>query len=447
MLVFANHRGRDDQTGRWVHQLRDWSGAAIPGNMMYPPIEMLYAASYLKKHGHSVDLVDGNAKHQSQEETVAEIVSKKPDYVATVSGWFSLNNDLEFFRAIKNAIPGCKTIMAGPNVTLEPDLALRSPHIDFVALGEFIDGINEILTGSLSRNVAYRDKGEIRVEPMVPIEPLDRIPFADWSLIDPSLYWVPFTRNNPFALAVTGVGCPHSKCTFCHQESYWGKAHRSHSAKYVIGEMDHLISLGFREVIYRDQCFAARREVVEALCRHLIDLGSPVTWRASTRVDRMDPELLGLMAEAGCYQLSFGFESFSDAALNWCNKGATVADGDRVARWTKEAGMELSGGFITGIPGEEVHSTREVLRLVRRRKIDFPQFFLLSLIYDREKRRFVPLHEDQAVLKRNQKKMRRLMLSFYLDPRYMVSQAHRILTRDGLSRIPDLFLDFLRYFW
>ncbi|MBI5527332.1 MAG: radical SAM protein [Deltaproteobacteria bacterium] len=444
-IIFSNHLGHIDGSGRRTHLLRDWSGAMIPGNIVYPPVEMLYAAAYLRAHGCEVGLVDGNARHLSRARTVAEIKKGRPDCVLTVSSWFTLHDDLAFFRAVKEAMPGCLTIVAGPNVTLEPALALRSRDVDYVALGEFMDGAREIMSGRPRQNAAYREDGRVVVTPSVPIEPLDRIPFAAWDLVDRSLYWVPFGKRHPFALALAGVGCPHAKCTFCHQASYFGEPYRPHSPGYVIAEMDCLISMGFREVIYRDQCFTACRGTVEALCRHLIARGRPVTWRVSTRVDRVDRELLALMASAGCYQVSFGFESLSDAALARCRKGVTSADGERAASWAKEAGLELSGGFIVGLPGEEQRPTREWLRLIRRRGVDFLQVFPFNFVYDAERRRFHPYFEGSEILRENRRRQRELLLSFYLDPRYLAGQARRVIAREGFKRLPDFFLDFLRY--
>ncbi len=446
-LVLSNHWGRMDATGRRTHLLRDYSGANIPGNILYPPVEMLYAASYLRARGHEVALVDGNARHLSTREAVAEIAALAPDCVATVSSWFSLEHDLELLRQAKAATPGCVTVMAGPNVTLDPASALGPGGADVVALGEFMVGLDAVLSGRMDAGVAWQDGASLTVYPDRPVDPLDRVPFAAWDLVDPARYWVPFARRRPFALARTGAGCPHGRCRFCHAVSYFGEGHRSHSAEYVVQEMDRLISLGFGEVIYRDQCFTARREVVEALCRHLIDRGAPVTWRASTRVDHVDAELLQLMARAGCYQLSFGFESFSDDALSWCDKGATAEQGRRAARWARAAGLELSGGFVVGIPGERGLSPAQVRRQIRALGIDFPQFFTLTHVFDREGERFVALHRPgDAAPARDRRRMRRIALGFYLDPRYALRQARRVASARGLREVPGFFLDFLRYF-
>ena len=362
MLVFANHLGHLDATGRHTHLLRDWSGAMISGNILYPPMEMLYAAAYLRRQGCDVALVDGSVRHWPHHRTIAAVLAHRPSHVITVSGWYNLQDDLAFLGALKTAAPQVRTILAGPNVTLDPAAALASPAVDYVALGEFVDGGDEIVSGRLARNVAFRADGGMMVRPFAPLDPLDRIPFAAWDLVNPRDYWVPFARRYPFALALTGVGCPHGQCAFCHQVSYFGEAHRSHSAGYVTEEADRLLARGLREIIYRDQVFTARRDIVEALCRHLIARGRPLTFRISTRVDLVDRDLLALLAAAGCYQLSLGLETFSDAALAWCRKGATVADGARAVGWAKEAGLEVSAGIIVGLPEDEPFSVRRISR-------------------------------------------------------------------------------------
>jgi hypothetical protein len=110
MLVFANHLGHLDATGRHTHLLRDWSGAMISGNILYPPMEMLYAAAYLRRQGCDVALVDGSVRHWPHHRTIAAVLAHRPSHVITVSGWYNLQDDLAFLGALKTAAPQVRTI-------------------------------------------------------------------------------------------------------------------------------------------------------------------------------------------------------------------------------------------------------------------------------------------------------------------------------------------------
>jgi len=71
-----------------------------------------------------------------------------------------------------------------------------------------------------------------------------------------------------------------------------------------------------------------------------------------TRVDTVDFSLLHLMARAGCKAVYVGFESGSDKMLEVYNKGTTVEQNKRFARWAHKAGIKVAASMIFGHPLE-----------------------------------------------------------------------------------------------
>ena len=72
------------------------------------------------------------------------------------------------------------------------------------------------------------------------------------------------------------------------------------------------------------------------------------------------------MKRAGCHQVFLGFESGCDDMLRRINKGETVADLERGALLLKEVGINISIGFIVGLPGETQDSVNKTIALANR---------------------------------------------------------------------------------
>ena len=86
-------------------------------------------------------------------------------------------------------------------------------------------------------------------------------------------------------------------------------------------------------------------------------------WSCLSRVDGMDPATVRTMREAGCTRVYLGLESGSQTTLALMNKRATVEDGISAARLFAGSGIEVSGFFIVGYPGETESSIEETFAL------------------------------------------------------------------------------------
>jgi len=139
-------------------------------------------------------------------------------------------------------------------------------------------------------------------------------------------------------------------------------------------EIDELVTrYHMREIVFRDDTFTWDRERVIELCLGMIARGYDLTWRAFGTVDTVDPELLSLMATAGCTQICYGFESGDDRILRKTGKGTTVAQGYEAVAATKAAGIEISGTFIVGLEGDTPESIQRSIRFAKETDLDYVQ--------------------------------------------------------------------------
>jgi radical SAM superfamily enzyme YgiQ (UPF0313 family) len=59
-----------------------------------------------------------------------------------------------------------------------------------------------------------------------------------------------------------------------------------------------------------------------------------------------------MAAEAGCWSVSYGFESGNQDLLDNIKKGITLEQSRSAAEWAHKAGLEIMGTFMLGLPGE-----------------------------------------------------------------------------------------------
>jgi len=109
-------------------------------------------------------------------------------------------------------------------------------------------------------------------------------------------------KRVPYTTAQTSRGCPF-RCIFCTAPTFYGNKARFRSAAGVLEEIRILISLGYREIFFRDETFTAYKkrniEVLETMIREKLDVrGLP-----NARADTVDLETLQLMKRAGCHMV------------------------------------------------------------------------------------------------------------------------------------------------
>lgn len=91
-----------------------------------------------------------------------------------------------------------------------------------------------------------------------------------------------------------------------------------------------------------------------------------MTWSCTSRVDTVYEDVLALMKQAGCWEISFGLESGSQRMFEKVLKSARFSDSERAVRMTAAAGIRSKGLFMLGYPGESVETIDETRAFVRR---------------------------------------------------------------------------------
>ena len=80
--------------------------------------------------------------------------------------------------------------------------------------------------------------------------------------------------------------------------------------------------------------------------------------------------MVGLMANAGCEQVSMGFESGSDRILKNLNKKFTLKEVRQISEMLSDHGLRRMGFLLLGSPGETRESVEESLVFADFLKLD-----------------------------------------------------------------------------
>jgi radical SAM superfamily enzyme YgiQ (UPF0313 family) len=131
-----------------------------------------------------------------------------------------------------------------------------------------------------------------------------------------------------------------------------------------------LAQAGFRNFNFVDNAFNLPPSYAKELCREIIQTTIEISWWAIIYAKWVDSELVGLMARAGCRQISLGFESGSRQMLRTLNKRFAPEEIRTVATMFQEAGVERIGFLLLGGPGETKETVEESLSFADSLSLD-----------------------------------------------------------------------------
>jgi radical SAM superfamily enzyme YgiQ (UPF0313 family) len=146
----------------------------------------------------------------------------------------------------------------------------------------------------------------------------------------------------------------------------------------VLGEIEHCIRHGYREIKFIDDTLAAdytrAMEIAQEIKRRRLDF----TWFASACVDQVDKPLLQAFKDAGCWAILFGAESGVQKNLNTIRKGTTLGQIRKAVRDAQDVGLRVSTPFLFGIPGETFEEGLETIKFAIDLNPDIANFHAIT---------------------------------------------------------------------
>lgn len=353
----------------------------------YPPLGLMYIASYSRKAGHTVDLYDEGACAHKNKTLVEYAEAYEPEVIGFSLFTTKIYNAYQKISLLKEILPSCVIVAGGPHATVLPEKTLSEcKEIDFLVKGEgeitFVE-LLQALQGRMPldgiRGLFYRENGRIVSNPdRELIKDLDAIPFPEYDIIDRDGYLFDAIRvGNKTATIMASRGCPYS-CTFCAAKAVWQKSFRRRSPRNVVDEMLWLAkNYGYDEIYFMDDMFATNKKWLEEFYGLMRDHGISLPWKCLGRVDSLRYEDYVKMARNGCYLLQFGVESGDNNVLTDIKKKIVTSQARKAFRDAHRAGLNTYGFFILGHRLDTFYTIAKTINFAKSLNPDFISFFSL----------------------------------------------------------------------
>jgi radical SAM superfamily enzyme YgiQ (UPF0313 family) len=301
--------------------------------------------------------------------------------LSSICGTYPLT--LRIASVLKEARPGCRIVLGGPQATATAhDTLAAFPAVDVVVRGEgerILPALLDTLAASRDLSgvagIHYRAMAGIERTPDAPLlDDLDSLPLPSYGR------YLRERRYGSVPLEV-GRGCPFS-CTFCSTSRFFGRRYRLKSPARIVQDMLAIHRAhGIRSFDLIHDNFTADRRRVLAFCEAVSSAAARFTWTCGSRTDGLDEDLLEIMHRAGCRGFFLGIESGSDTVQRAIDKRLDLRAAREVLHGLVRRKIRATLSFMVGFPEETRDDLgRTVSLYVDSLRHDFlePQVTLLS---------------------------------------------------------------------
>lgn len=358
-----------------------------------PPIGVALLGTILDLDSHEVRILDLQVDQFTEKELQDYICAFHPNLVCLSMLDATMKIVNKIFHSVKMYFPETITVCGGVHASMYPEQTLQDNRdIDFLAFGEAEYTLKELVSTlekngdvSLVKGIYYRKaSGEILSTGYRPlVKNLDEFPIPSRKFFDLKKY-IPTPnqyKRMPATNMITGRGCTYSLCTFCFESTSYvrEKGYRRISVKRAIEEINYLQKeYGVREIIFWDDEFLMGADWVEEFCDALIAQKIDIVWSCYGKVNFVKPERMEKMRKAGCWNIFFGLESGNQELLNFMKKGQTIDMIRNAVKWAHDAGLEVRGSFILGLPLETPEMGQKTVDFALSLDLDYGQFNLTT---------------------------------------------------------------------
>ena len=347
-------------------------------NMPALPLGLACVATATRKSGHEVAMVDLMTEKDTRSVLRGAIEGFRPDMIGISVRNIddqNMENPRFLLDPVKEVVAGCRSlskatiVLGGAGYSIFPERALSFLGADMGIQGEgevVFPGLIERMErgASLSGLAGLYLPGQGLGCKRTFAKNLDGLPLPDIEL------WpLPSQKERLWMPVQTRRGCPLS-CSYCSTGTIEGRVIRRHSPEAIVQWISGRRKAGVHQFYFVDNTFNLPPSHAKEICRKLIDHGLNIRWWSILYPKQVDKELVGLMARAGCEQVSMGFESGSERILKNMNKRFAPKEVHQISEMLSEHGIRRMGFLLFGSPGETRESVEESLVFADSLKLD-----------------------------------------------------------------------------
>ncbi len=357
-------------------------------NPIHPTLGLATIAAVAIEHGHNVEVLDLSWRAYEPKVIATRVRDLKPNIVG-ISATTPMMNQLRDISVLVKDLSaelGQEITIAGGGAhpSALPIETLKESLLDIVFVGEADYSFAELCDGRAFadiKGIYFRDGKNVQFTGLrAPIESLDDLPMPAWEIYDIDDYKKIsrlIARRPPVTMAEFSRGCVF-KCDFCASKITMSLGYRKKSPERCAAEVKRMYELGYREFLLADDIFTSDNKWAIAVCEAITATGLDMAWSCTNgiRVESADDKLFQALRRAGCYRVSFGFETGNDEVLKLFGKGgrATIEQGQKAVRTARAAGIDTSGFFLLGLSPDTEKTMKDTIEYARSLPLDMAKF-------------------------------------------------------------------------
>ena len=351
----------------------------------YVPLGILYLASHLRSRNFDVEVFD--TTFASREDLLKVLRSGEPSILGVYANLMTRPSVVRILQAAREA--GWKTIVGGPEPASYIDEYLAA-GADVVVIGEGEITLEELVpilrNGSLDllsrvSGIAYRaDDGSVhRTPPRAQIPNIDIQPWPSRESVPIERYLKTWREHHGAGSVslITARGCPYD-CQWCSHAVY-GRTHRRRKPLSVANEVEWILNRYSPDMIWMaDDVFTIHHWWLFQYAAEMKRRGLKIPFECISRADRLNPRVVELLANLGCFRIWIGSESGSQRILDEMHRGVSVEQVQSAVQLCKANGIQTGMFLMWGYEGEELTDIEATIDHVKRSD---PDVFLTTVAY------------------------------------------------------------------
>lgn len=175
-------------------------------------------------------------------------------------------------------------------------------------------------------------------------------------------------------------GCPMS-CSYCSTPTIEGQSVRWRSPETIVAWMTRWTEVGFHRFYFVDNTFNLPPFYATQLCSQIIAAGLDIRWRCILFPGGLAPDLIEILARAGCTEVSIGFESGAESMLHRMRKHFRPDEVRRASELLGQHDIRRTGFLMLGGPGETMESAKTSLDFAESLDLDMLKISIGIRIY------------------------------------------------------------------
>lgn len=392
-------------------RVRIYQSLASTLSAIEPPVWAGLLATFARKQGLSVQIIDADAENLGPEEVAERAADLNPVLTAVVvyghqpsASTQAMPASGAICTALKTNAPQLKTLLVGGHVTSLPKRTLEEEDVDFVCGGEgpytLVELTQALMTGrpdeyTKVRGLWYRDGQTIKSTPPAPlVQDLDgEMPDLAWDLLPMEKYrahnWHCFgdLQRQPYAAIYTTLGCPYH-CSFCCIQAPFREGsrvlglgenvnvYRMWSPDAVMSQIGRLVeNYGVKNIKFADEMFVLNQRHVNQICDQIIERGYDLNIWAYARVDTVKEGMADKLKRAGFNWLAFGIEAADEEVRNDVDKGFDQDLIFNTINQVQAAGISIGANYIFGLPEDNLDTMQKTLDLAQELNTEWANFY------------------------------------------------------------------------